>query len=163
MTIFIITLCFAIFGRSLGASHPWGTDLNRLISWAPPITIICYALTVKYNLPYWLCFISGLLSWVGAKMGYADANNSSAFGCLEIGALSMFKMFMIMSPFLYYGHGFIAVPLAFLTGLGVYIGYRIPVDWTIKGQYICKVGDSSWGELISKALGFGLAFGILLS
>lgn len=177
--ILLIPLLFAILSRSLGMHHNykwWGTQVNRIISWAIPIGVVMALVCLKWNLPLWLAIPCAVMAFLAACIGDGTEKGKDAWHCFMMGGLHLAKMWMIILPIpLYYAFALhqpcpiifaLAPDIGLLVGLAYWIGYRIPytlhicgVQWAIHetdGQ-----PDSSWPECL-RGVVYGVFFSVLL-
>lgn len=152
-----IPLLLALAYRSRGAAHPWGTTINRIVSWAVPVAAVCTAIAYFHNYPLWFGAISGVLAFAGCCIGHSSFQTDTRLSNFFMAIYCTVLLTGILAPFIYADH-FNAVYAAggLLGGVAYYLGYRIPF-----GIGITVPGDVSWGEFLTGLLAFGLPLGVL--
>lgn len=172
-----IFLAFAY--RSRGMAHSWGDTLNRIVSWAVPVGLVCALVAHAWGFPLWVALPCAVLAFAGACIGHASEQGDTPLQYEQMGLYCTALLTMILLPFIasiswdfyingiaMHRRGFFLVACfgGYLGAAASWLGYRMRGGLRIFGVQWCVPGDSSWEEFYIGALAFGVpltALGLL--
>lgn len=174
ITLAPIFLAFAY--RSRGMAHSWGDTVNRIISWAVPVGLVCALVAYTWDFPLWVSLPCAMLAYAGACIGHSSFQGDSDTAFHEMGLYCVALLTLILLPFIstvswdFYVHG---LPMhhrviflfacfgGYLGAAAGWLGYRMRGGLRIFGVQWCVPGDSSWEEFYIGALAFGVPLAAL--
>jgi hypothetical protein len=168
--LFPIILAFAY--RSRGMSHPWGDTVNRIVSWAIPVGLICSAIAYLHNLPVLLGIPCAVMAFAGACIGHSTEQQNTEEAHIGMAGITTLMLGLILLPvaawFIYNGgvwHSYrnpiIFTPLGTLGGIAYWLGYKYPFVLNLFGIQWTFPNDASCGEFLTGLLAFGIPLMLL--
>jgi hypothetical protein len=162
--LFIPFLAFAY--RSKGMEHPWGTTVNRIVSWAVPITIVTF---IIYN-NYQLALLSGMLAFAVGCIGHGSFSTGKPWDCVRMAVHVWLMMVFQGASIQHYifrasdwqiNLNFPVVLTSILGGLAYYIGYRWQFNLRLFGVQWCEKGNNTTCSEFLCGAAFGIGYAIL--
>lgn len=167
MIFIFITLICAFLWRFKGMAHPWGTQVNRLITWTLPAGSTMLYFAYVHHYPLYCGLLTFPLIWLGVSIGHGKWENDAIRSYWGMCWITCLRIFLMLMPFYWLDIHLIALPLlGMLAWPACWVGYKFD-EYKIRlrtfGFVWCDPDKGSeWEEFFLGALPYASAFSALL-